>query len=784
MYKTVLTFLLCSFILNLGCAQQEDILKYSLPTKWASQVSQELPWNVYPRPQLKRQNWTNLNGPWDYAIRAKGSVAPNNYDGKILVPFAVESELSGVKKTVGEEKILWYRRTFNAKIPKNGNRIQLHFGAVDWDATVFVNGNLVGNHKGGYTSFSFDITPFLKKKGIQELTVRVWDPTDKGIQARGKQLSEPQGIWYTPVTGIWQTVWLEETPRDHLKSVKITPDIDKGTIQLSCKTPPVSQKIIGKITVRAGEKEIITQQLDFEPGDHYAATEINIPNVRLWSPSDPFLYEVVIQLQGLQGTLIDEVDTYFGMRKVALGKDPNGYVRLLLNNQPYFQFGLLDQGWWPDGLYTAPSESALMYDVEMTQAFGFNMLRKHVKVEPASYYYNCDKMGMLVWQDMPNGNYFRDLRVKPADVYDADRPLASAQQFEKELKEMMDQLHHFPSIITWVPFNEGWGQYDTERIATWVKQYDPSRFCIASSGWADRGIGDMIDAHLYPGPGMEPVEARRASVLGEFGGLGLPVEGHMWWDKRNWGYLTFREETVLVDEFKSIIQDLIGLKAWGLSAAIYTQTTDVEGEVNGLMTYDRKVLKLDPAQTRDWFAPLYQPMWNRRLYVLDSENEPQSWKIAVETPVGQWTATDFEDANWTSVMGPFSSFNNFFLSKDHHRWNPQQTIYARKHFYINELPNQLYLKYYLLKSEAVVYLNGVKLTEIKHQGGRKRHYSHAYLEDAERYLKKGKNTIAFVMKSMEKECSFDLGLYGTGMVNSNRADRGHKHLDSKDSNNE
>lgn len=766
LYRLILTWGFALLVCPLVAQEtsESEVLKYRMDSKWSKDVDPEKVWDAYPRPQLRRADWTNLNGKWEYAIREISQAIPDKFDGEILVPFAVESSLSQVKKLVGPEHYLWYRKTFPAVKLTGAERLQLHFGAIDWEATVYVNGQLAGGHKGGYTPFSMDITPFLKKRGTQEIIVRVWDPTDAGTQARGKQVRNPRGIWYTPVTGIWQTVWLEKTPTDHIQGVKITPDIDLGRIDLQLNTAPLSEKVTVVISIRKGKEKVGESKFDLAGGSTGSGTEIAIPDPRLWSPSDPFLYDVTIELRTPAGVVKDKIDSYFGMRKVSLGKDPNGYTRMLLNNEPVFQFGLLDQGWWPDGLYTAPTEEALMYDVEMTRQFGFNMLRKHVKVEPARYYYNCDKMGMLIWQDMPNGNYFQDLRVAPGAEHDADRPLSSALQFEQELREMMDYFHAFPSIITWVPFNEGWGQYDTERIADWVQNYDPSRLCVAPSGWEDRGAGDIIDVHIYPGPGMEAPEENRASVLGEFGGLGYPVDGHMWWDKRNWGYLTFKDQETLEDRFTSLINDLIGLKSQGLSAAIYTQTTDVEGEVNGMMTYDREVIKIDPAVTQRLFAPLYRPAWRQRTLLPDAEQEATYWKVSHQVDEAQWTQMKFNDRGWEEKAMPASSFKNPFLPTGSD-WNAEAVIYARKEFYLSEVYEEINLKFYLHRAEMELYINGQKVEDLRHEGGRKRHYTNKLVKNADRFLKKGRNVVAVKVRSQESEdCSFDLGIYASSLL--------------------
>jgi len=553
-------------------------------TRWADQVGPERAWPEYPRPQMKRQRWQNLNGLWDYSILAREASQPQTYDGQILVPFAVESALSGVGKTVGPDQCLWYHRSFVLAPAWDKQRILLHFGAVDWDTSVWVNGHLVGSHQGGYDPFSFDITATLKEDGPQDIIMRVWDPTDhdNAPQARGKQVLRPGGIFYTAVTGIWQTVWLEPVAQSHIRSLKITPNIDQKTVTVEAS---IAAQIEGlRLSVLAKQGWFRTFRTEVAAGQ---AAVLRIPKPKLWSPSRPFLYDLQVVLKDAQGKTCDRVASYFGMRKISLQEDAKGVNRLFLNNEPLFQFGPLDQGWWPDGLYTAPTDEALRYDLEVTQQLGFNMLRKHVKLEPQRLYYCCDKMGLLVWQDMPSSLYKRDSK----DAADLKRIDA---QWELELKRMIDAYRNHPCIVMWVPFNEGWGQYDTERITQWVKQYDPTRLVNNASGWTDKGVGDVHDVHAYPGPHMPPLERHRAAVLGEFGGLGLPVEGHVWQDQGNWGYRSYEDAEAYAGNYIKLVTQLYGLVDKGLAGAVYTQTTDCEVETNGLMTYDRDVIKLDP----------------------------------------------------------------------------------------------------------------------------------------------------------------------------------------------
>lgn len=560
-------------------------------TRWSAEVTSNNVLPEYPRPQLVRDRWLNLNGLWQYTTSEEGDSG-----GEILVPFPIEAALSGVQKILNNQRLV-YRRTFTIPQDWAGQRILLHFGAVDWEAKVRVNDTDLGSHRGGYDPFSFDITPALRPEGPQELVVEVWDPTDSLPQPRGKQVVKPHGIWYTPTTGIWQTVWLEPVPAAYITGLKIDTDIDSGLLKLQIRLND------GPADAYTLKTEVIEdgQVIATHSSKPQETAEIAINNPRLWSPESPFLYDLRVTL--LNGdTAVDQVTSYFGMRKIAVASGEDGIPRLYLNNQPRFQYGLLDQGFWPDGLYTAPTDEALRYDIEMTQAFGFNVIRKHVKVEPERWYYWADRMGVLVWQDMPSG----DAYVKPGEG-EITRTAESAAQFELELKRMIDALHNHPSIVMWVVFNEGWGQYDTVRMAEWTKNYDPTRLVNGASGWNDFGQGDVMDIHVYPGPDAPNQETERASVLGEFGGLGLPLQGHTWVDENNWGYVAYDNQEALLRAYRDLITQLRQLiETRGLAAAIYTQTTDVEIEVNGLLTYDRAVIKMPVEQVREINSVLYR----------------------------------------------------------------------------------------------------------------------------------------------------------------------------------
>jgi hypothetical protein len=711
-----------------------------LMTRWAKDVTPEKALPEYPRPQLVRPDWLNLNGLWDYAITSKGAAQPEKWDGQILVPFCIESALSGVGKHVTSDQNLWYRRTIALPAGWPGKRILLHFEAVDWQATVFVNGKEIGSHKGGFVPFEFDITAVLKD-GKGELVVRVWDPTDTGSQPRGKQVSKPSGIWYTPVTGIWQTVWMEPVPNPgpgplNVTSVRFTPDVDKGEVEFIVEINEPSPHVWATVDVGNGVASIGAQT-----GHWY---RLKIPKPHLWTPDDPYLYPVTVQLtRDHPGYKMREagetVSSYFAMRKISVGKDEQGVPRLLLNNKPLFQLGPLDQGWWPDGLLTPPSDEAMAYDLKVIKQLGMNMLRKHIKVEPARYYYHCDKLGLLVWQDMPSGGMpSRKQFIAPNAAADATFTDEEKKQFRTELKAMIDHLRFFPCIVTWVPFNEGWGQHDTNEILEWVMKYDPSRLVDGPSGWADRGVGHMKDMHNYPGPGMFPVMKDRVSVLGEFGGLGLPLAGHLWKQNQNWGYRTYKTREELNDHYRALIVQLRPLIGQGLAAAVYTQTTDVETEVNGLMTYDREVIKLDVKETAALQKKLYGPQPTVRALVETAEQKPVVWRYAIEKPAEIWFKPEFDDSGWKqgeagfgTPMTPNTTVRTLWKTDD---------IWVRRSFELKEAPTgDVMLKMYH-DEDADVYINGVLAA--KTSGFVTQYSLFAISANAKKALKSGKNVIA------------------------------------------
>ena len=594
MNRTILTFLLAAgSILNVP-AQAWRPAGDKLKTAWADEVDPACPLPEYPRPTLVRPEWRNLNGLWDYAILPADAPQPERFDGKILVPYPVESSLSGVQRRLTENEVLWYERRFTVPAGWRQGALLLHFGAVDWEADVYLNGIRVGGHKGGYTAFSIDIAPYLTR-GEQTLAVRVTDPTDRGTQPRGKQVTEARTIWYTPVTGIWQTVWLEPVPESRIAALRTTPDIDTKSLTVEAVTVGVRPGDIVGVTLRDNGRTIATARA--------AAGEplrLTLSDMKLWTPDTPVLYDLeATLLRG--GKPVDRVGSYAAMRKNSTVRGKEGFLRLQLNDRECFQFGPLDQGWWPDGLYTAPTDEALVYDIVKTKELGFNMIRKHVKVEPERWYWHCDRLGILVWQDMPNGGPSPEWQNnRYFNGAEAERTARSEEQFRREWKEIIDQLYNHPSVVMWVPFNEAWGQFKTAEIARWTKDYDSTRIVNAASGgnfYPD--AGEVLDIHSYPHPRFYLFDIGRVNVIGEYGGIGLPLEGHLWQPDRNWGYVRFKNAGEVTDEYIRYAEMLERLIPTGCSGAVYTQTTDVEIEVNGLMTYDRKRMKVDERRLRE-----------------------------------------------------------------------------------------------------------------------------------------------------------------------------------------
>jgi hypothetical protein len=719
--------------------------KGPLLTRWTKDVKADQPRPEYPRPQMRRQHWRTLNGIWQLAFAQKDEAAPIGKDlgERILVPFPVESALSGVMK---HAERLWYRRLFTVPKEWKDQRVLLHFGAVDWEAKVWVNGKEIGSHRGGYDAFTFDITDALKQDGEQELIVGVWDPTDAGLQPRGKQVRKPGGIMYTPTTGIWQTVWLEPVPQTYIERLRIVPSVDKSEVRIRV-------YVNGKVDNVSVWASVLDQDTEFPTKVKGRLEEdlvLKVPDAKLWSPESPFLYRLKVGITG-KPRAQDEVESYFGMRKISVGPDDKGITRLLLNDKPYFMVGPLDQGFWPDGLYTAPTDEALKYDIEITKKLGFNMARKHVKVEPARWYYWCDKLGLLVWQDMPSGD--KSIGVNGPDL---KRTPESAKQYELELEHMIDGLRNHPSIIMWVVFNEGWGQFDTARITEWTKKHDPSRLVNCASGWTDRGVGDVHDIHDYPGPKSPQPESKRAAVLGEFGGLGLKVDGHTW-EQKTWGYRGTSSKADLTRKYEKLLAGVYQLKDKpGLSAAVYTQITDVETEANGLLTYDRAVIKVDldrvVAVNKGDLSRVPQEV----VVVPTSKEKGLTWRYTLKKPAENWYKPDFKDTDWKEGAGGFGTpYTPGAVVRT--VWDTPN-IWLRRTFELPEhAPRDLHLLLHH-DEDAEIYINGILAAKVE---GYVSDYEEVAIHPrALEMLKPGKNTLAVHCKQTVGGQYIDVGIGG------------------------
>jgi beta-galactosidase/beta-glucuronidase len=574
-----------------------------IQTRWVEEVDPVCPLPEYPRPQMTRPEWINLNGLWEYAILPTHQKSPDHYQGQILVPFPVESSLSGVGKPLLPHEKLWYHRNFDLPVEWKHQRVLLHFGAVDWQTQVWCNGHDLGTHQGGFDLFSFELTTYLRYGAENELVVAVTDPTNEGKQERGKQTLKPGFVFYTAVSGIWQTIWLEALPEVFIKQISLTPIIDPA--RLAVKVLLSDHYSEGTIQVIIKDGGISLQQV---VGFHQDEIIVELLDAHLWSPADPYLYDLEITL--LQNEkVVDSIGSYCGFREIRMQKDAQGISRIYLNRKQLFQYGPLDQGYWPDGLYTAPTDEALKFDIEFCKSLGMNMIRKHIKVEPDRWYYHCDRLGMLVWQDMPCGGkvphtlilglgFILNMKLRDDRRYHlfGREDLVVRENYKKELQAMMKNLHNHPSIVVWVPFNESWGQFDAREIGDWAKEFDSSRLVDVASGWFDQGNGDIYSIHKYIGPAMPRQQKERAIALSEFGGIGLKMEGHLWQEKKHFAYRMVNTREELTSWYLKLIEKLIPLKEKGLVAAIYTEICDVEYEINGFLTYDREVLKMDLEQ--------------------------------------------------------------------------------------------------------------------------------------------------------------------------------------------
>jgi len=719
-----------------------------LMTRWGKKVSVDSVHPEYPRPQLRRPDWKNLNGLWEFRAARQGEEPPfgKTLPRRILVPFPVESALSGVGQRPNR---MWYRRLFEVPEAWTGKRILLHFGAVDWEAVVYLNGTKLGSHRGGYTPFSFDITEALKAHGPQELIVGVYDPTDEGDQPRGKQSRRRYGIWYTSSSGIWQTVWLEPVPDAYLRSIRVTPDLRNAQVNIEVEIEGARQGDRIRAVVSASGKEVVAREV--------ALSEflgLWLRKARPWSPQDPFLYDLTVELKR-SGKVIDRVSSYFGMRSITVRAGRREALRrILLNGKFVFQIGPLDQGFWPDGLYTAPSDEALRWDIEITKKLGFNATRKHVKIEPERWYYWCDKLGLMVWQDIPSAG---------------NRTPESRREFKREALEMITALRNHPSIVGWVLFNEGWGQFEDPGFLEEVRKADPTRFVTWASGWYDKPLGDVVDVHCYPGPGWVVPEGDRAAVIGEFGGAQLGVKGHTWTERGAWGYFVTGCREDLEDAYEDLLRQVwerVG--AVGISGAIYTQLTDVERECNGLVTYDREVVKVDPERIR----AANRGVWSEKMFVRvllpTARGKKSLWRYTFTEPPPDWMAPDFDDSSWKEGPGGFGKPGTV-QTRIGTVWTGR-TIWLRKTF---DLPWNLWplpkrhLKDHLTwtntfkllvhhDDEADVYLNGFPAARLP---GWHNYYEEVpVLEEAGASLKPGRNVIAIKCTQVAGDQYIDAGL--------------------------
>ncbi len=715
-----------------------------LMTVWGEEMTPETAWPLHPRPNLERTSWQNLNGLWDYAVTAiNAPEQPEVWEGKVLVPFAMESALSGVGRLIEPDEAIWYHRTF-AVDGLGNDRLLLHFDGVDFRSQVFVNGVEVTDypHESGIIPLTVDVTDAVKE-GSNDLLVYVWDPTNTWQNATGKQVLKPGGIMYTRTSGIWQSVWMETVPSTYVTGYEIDSDIDRGIAYVTLKTKGNLMGAQATVTVKDGKgKKIASGKVK----NWDKPVELKIKAPQLWSPDNPYLYDMEIALKSSGGT--DKVKGYFGMRKIEMRKDANGIPSFFLNNEKIFMQGTLDQGWWPDGLLTPPSEEAMIFDIQFLKDAGFNMMRKHIKIEPMRYYYLCDKLGLLVWQDMTSG---------PGNVN------ARYGMYRRELKQMIDLLQPIPSIVVWVPYNEGWGEpeaFKANATLNWVIGYDKTRLVDGPSGWTDYGVGHIKDMHNYPGPGMFDVMPDRISALGEFGGLGLAVPGHVWADNKGWGYVSDNTVEASFERYTSLMKRLARLASQGLAASVYTQTTDVEVEINGLLTYDRKVDKYGAGNLKKLHAEVYE---GATKYYTVKEAQPiaQEWKYTFEQPAAGWEKPDFNDSNWKNGK---AGFGNAIIKRDNSLaqvntvWDTKN-IWIRREFNWDFDPDgaaAVALRIFF-DENPVIYLNGV---EIARFSGWNTNYASEEIDITlfKKALKKGKNVLAVSASNESGGAYIDLAL--------------------------
>ena len=749
------SFVLLLLFVIVGAVQaaEWEIKPNPLMTSWGESIQPDHVWSEYPRPQmLRRDNWMNLNGLWDYAIvnRDGGETEPDSWQGKILVPFAAESSLSGVKKWVRPHQYLWYKR--QVTLTKRPERTYLlHFEAVDYEASIVVNGETVGLHTGGNTPFHFDVTRFVKD-GPNEIAVRVHDETDKrgGWQLVGKQTSRPSAIRYTQVTGIWQTVWLEDVPTSSIERLRTDVTIDPATITVNAF---VRGDAAAQLRVRASfEGKQVAEAVGRVDG-----TSVQIPDAKLWSPSTPYLYDLQIELLNAAGEVLDTVESYAGLREVGRYADARGNRRFLLNGKPLFHWGPLDQGWWPDGLLTPPSDEAMVSELKFMKDCGFNMVRVHIKVQPRRYYHHCDKLGLLVWQDQVSGgpgtwwSKMRTHRRAPDKVWPAERQ----EQFLYELKEMIDHLYNSPAIVSWVPFNESWGQHNTVETAEWLMKYDATRHVNTASGGNFWPVGHIADGHAYPDPGFPLHDTNFTpfiKVIGEFGGYGFtPDPKHLWNAKaKHHGYGgKMADASAFEERVWKGIKILDELRKKGVAGAVYTQITDVENEINGLLTYDRKLSKIPVASIRKMSELLLQPQPSISVVLARVQDGPVEWQYVTERPADNWYAPAFDASSWAVGKGAFGKDKPGGQIQT--EWTHQ--VWLRREFVVADPTSigRLCLSF-RADDEAVFYLNG---EELARAGAKGPDYTVLPIKNL---LKPGKNLLAVHAVNKKYAAYVDVGL--------------------------
>ncbi|MDR2955283.1 MAG: beta-galactosidase [Prevotella sp.] len=759
-----LTF--CFVFQSTSFAQKWEMKKARIMTPWAEQVDPKNVLPEYPRPQMVRDNWMNLNGIWDFTkVEDMAYNATQKYDEQILVPFAMESAISGIMNTNHMEnrgKVFAYRKKFS--IPNNMKKedILLHFGAVDWKCEVYINGKSVGHHTGGFDPFYFNITEAIDtKKKEQEISVFVQDYQEFGGQPHGKQKINEKVIWYTPVTGIWQTVWIESVPKTHIDRLAIRPNIDNKTINITVQPQNVTANTKATITIFDGQQQVAVAK-NVEMGKE---TSIKLSDMKLWSPESPFLYDFKVELTE-KGKVVDKVDSYFGMRKISVDYF-NGHPTMFLNNKHYFHYGPLDQGYWPDGIYTAPTDEALKFDLEKTKEFGMNMSRKHIKVEPARWYYHCDKMGVLVWQDIPNPGFGENGKLM-GDGRDL------RENFHDEMVRIMKSLENYPSIVLWTVYNESWGQPDeatSKRSVDIARETDNTRLISIASGWNDHEYGDIKDTHWYPQPNMLPNPVnKRASVCGEYGGITLLIDGHRWIGGSDMKYTQVYSPEELKNKFVDFTNQILGLQANGLCAAVYTQITDVEDEENGLITYDRKVVKMDDKQVAEVRAAIQRNISHTSTALLPTSqagNKVNKWRYQIsEWPISgfSWKNPSFDDSEWSEGDAGFGNGGLQGASMNT-KWEGRSTIYLRKWYDFADLKaedtNKLQMQVFH-DEDCDIFINGTLAASLK--GFTNRYAIVEISDEARAGIKVGEpNLIAVSCKNTTGNQFIDLGFSLVGV---------------------